>query len=133
MTATLFKFQTAVALGSLVLLWFLEGIAPFFADRTERLRHGARNLSLALINMAVLSLVFSGLTAAVTAWAARAPFGLLHWTGGSGWLTTAFALLLIDLWMYAWHRANHRIPLLWRFHRVHHSDTRMDVTTAGRF
>jgi sterol desaturase/sphingolipid hydroxylase (fatty acid hydroxylase superfamily) len=39
----------------------------------------------------------------------------------------------MDAWMYGWHRANHRIPLLWRFHRVHHSDPRLDVTTAARF
>jgi sterol desaturase/sphingolipid hydroxylase (fatty acid hydroxylase superfamily) len=35
--------------------------------------------------------------------------------------------------MYGWHRMNHRIPFLWRFHRVHHSDPAMDVTTASRF
>jgi sterol desaturase/sphingolipid hydroxylase (fatty acid hydroxylase superfamily) len=35
--------------------------------------------------------------------------------------------------MYVWHRANHVIPFLWRFHRMHHSDNRMDVTTAARF
>jgi sterol desaturase/sphingolipid hydroxylase (fatty acid hydroxylase superfamily) len=35
--------------------------------------------------------------------------------------------------MYVWHRANHRLALLWRFHRMHHSDPEMDVTTATRF
>jgi sterol desaturase/sphingolipid hydroxylase (fatty acid hydroxylase superfamily) len=35
--------------------------------------------------------------------------------------------------MYAWHRANHEVPLLWRFHRVHHTDPAMDSTTALRF
>jgi sterol desaturase/sphingolipid hydroxylase (fatty acid hydroxylase superfamily) len=35
--------------------------------------------------------------------------------------------------MYFWHRANHAIPILWRFHRMHHSDRHMDVTTATRF
>jgi len=35
--------------------------------------------------------------------------------------------------MYFWHRANHVVPVLWRFHRTHHSDNRMDVTTATRF
>ncbi|WP_296701744.1 sterol desaturase family protein, partial [Thiocapsa sp. UBA6158] len=42
-------------------------------------------------------------------------------------------LFLFDLWMYAWHRANHEVPLLWRLHRVHHTDPRMDSTTAFRF
>ena len=45
----------------------------------------------------------------------------------------AAALLLLDGWLYLWHRANHRVPLLWRFHRMHHADPAMDVTTATRF
>ena len=35
--------------------------------------------------------------------------------------------------MYLWHRANHKIPLLWRFHRMHHIDRKMDSTTGLRF
>lgn len=42
-------------------------------------------------------------------------------------------LLLLDLWTYAWHRANHEWPLLWRFHRVHHLDGFLDTTSAVRF
>jgi sterol desaturase/sphingolipid hydroxylase (fatty acid hydroxylase superfamily) len=43
------------------------------------------------------------------------------------------ALLLFDAWMYLWHRANHAVPFLWRFHRMHHSDPAVDTTTALRF
>jgi sterol desaturase/sphingolipid hydroxylase (fatty acid hydroxylase superfamily) len=43
------------------------------------------------------------------------------------------AVLVLDLWMYLWHRMNHALPFLWRFHRMHHSDPAMDVTTATRF
>jgi sterol desaturase/sphingolipid hydroxylase (fatty acid hydroxylase superfamily) len=43
------------------------------------------------------------------------------------------AFLLVDIWTYWWHRVNHIIPFLWRFHRMHHSDPEMDVTTATRF
>ena len=43
------------------------------------------------------------------------------------------ALLVLDAFTYFWHRANHRLPFLWRFHRVHHADAKMDVTTASRF
>lgn len=42
-------------------------------------------------------------------------------------------LLLLDLWIYWWHRANHELPLLWRFHEVHHRDTFLDATSALRF
>lgn len=49
------------------------------------------------------------------------------------WLSLAVDLLLLDLWTYAWHRANHEWPLLWRFHRVHHLDEFLDTTSAVRF
>ncbi len=49
------------------------------------------------------------------------------------WVGLAFDLLLLDLWVYCWHRANHRWPLLWRFHRVHHLDQFLDTTSAVRF
>ena len=49
---------------------------------------------------------------------------------GSG---LAFDLLLLDLWTYAWHRANHEWRWLWRFHRIHHLDEFLDTTSAARF
>ena len=42
-------------------------------------------------------------------------------------------LILIDFFLYWWHRANHRVPLLWRFHQVHHLDEFLDTTSALRF
>lgn len=49
------------------------------------------------------------------------------------WAALAFDLILLDLWTYAWHRANHEWSLLWRFHRVHHLDRFLDTTSAVRF
>ena len=51
----------------------------------------------------------------------------------SGWTGLAVDLLLLDLWIYWWHRANHVVPFLWRFHEVHHLDEFLDVTSAVRF
>ncbi|MES2681920.1 MAG: sterol desaturase family protein [Pseudomonadota bacterium] len=59
--------------------------------------------------------------------------GLLRWLSLPGWLSVLIGLLLLDLLIYAQHRAFHRIPLLWRIHRMHHADTDIDVTTALRF
>jgi len=42
-------------------------------------------------------------------------------------------ILLLDFWVYWWHRANHRFDFLWRFHRVHHLDETLDTSTAVRF
>jgi sterol desaturase/sphingolipid hydroxylase (fatty acid hydroxylase superfamily) len=50
-----------------------------------------------------------------------------------GWAGLILDLLILDLWTYFWHRANHEWPLLWRFHRVHHLDRFLDATSAVRF
>jgi sterol desaturase/sphingolipid hydroxylase (fatty acid hydroxylase superfamily) len=42
-------------------------------------------------------------------------------------------LLVLDFWIYWWHRANHELPILWRFHEVHHRDEFLDATSAVRF
>jgi len=49
---------------------------------------------------------------------------VVRWTVG---------VALLDLGIYGWHRMNHHLPLLWRFHRVHHADPDLDVSTAFRF
>jgi sterol desaturase/sphingolipid hydroxylase (fatty acid hydroxylase superfamily) len=42
-------------------------------------------------------------------------------------------LVLLDAWIYWWHRINHLVPFLWRFHEVHHLDEMLDTTSALRF
>jgi sterol desaturase/sphingolipid hydroxylase (fatty acid hydroxylase superfamily) len=49
------------------------------------------------------------------------------------WFRAVVVFLLFDLWMYWWHRSVHRVPFMWRFRRMHHTDPAMDATTALRF
>ena len=60
-------------------------------------------------------------------------WGLSRWIGVFGWTEFALAIVVLDLFDYLWHRANHRLPWLWRLHKAHHADTGLDVTTALRF
>ena len=101
--------------------------------RARWISHGALG-GLSLIVPALLlrsAPIFVGLGAA--AWAERAGFGLFHWLALPPWLAIAPAILMLDLAIYAQHRALHRWPLLWRLHAVHHHDHDLDVTTALRF
>ncbi|MEN8260816.1 MAG: sterol desaturase family protein [Pseudomonadota bacterium] len=50
----------------------------------------------------------------------------------SPWAKAAISFVLFDLTLYIWHKANHRFGWLWTFHRVHHSDRSMNVSTAFR-
>jgi sterol desaturase/sphingolipid hydroxylase (fatty acid hydroxylase superfamily) len=86
-----------------------------------------RNLGLWAANSLMspfLIVPISAGAAALDVWARpEAPFGL----------GLAVDIVALDLWTYAWHRANHEWKLLWRFHRVHHLDEFLDVTSAVRF
>jgi sterol desaturase/sphingolipid hydroxylase (fatty acid hydroxylase superfamily) len=131
------ELETASAFVMLAGLLLWESLMPcmsFFKDAVRsRLVHGVRNFALGLVNAACTAALLSTLWAAATAWAARTHFGVLNWLDLQGAWRWVALLLLFDCWMYGWHRAMHRIPLLWRLHRVHHSDPQMDVTTAQRF
>ncbi len=129
-------WKQALPIGTLVALLAWETAQPFFPlfrKTGERLRHGVLNLGLGALNIAVVSLVFAGLWLAVTEWSAAHRFGLLNAFDFAPWQRAALAVLLLDTWTYAWHRLNHRVPFFWRFHRWHHADRAMDVTTASRF
>lgn len=117
----------------LIVLWAAESVAPMYLERKHRLSHGLTNLGLGLLNTLAVVLPFASVMLLTTQWAQRQGFGLGHWLDPPAWLGWLIVLVLFDAWMYTWHRLNHRIPLLWRFHAVHHSDREMDATSALRF
>src|SRR5205085_8458052 len=96
-------------------------------------RHAGRCRAIALFTTVASALWLGSVTAIVAGWTEGAQYGLLNAIGDAGPIRFLLAFVLLDGWMYVWHRANHAVPLLWRFHRMHHSDDHMDVTTATRF
>jgi sterol desaturase/sphingolipid hydroxylase (fatty acid hydroxylase superfamily) len=115
----------------LAVLWTWESWHPFFGQPGGRVRHGARNLAMALTNTLVLCLAFGSLTVLAAEWTERHALGLLHLGGWPWGVRLILALVVLDGWMYLWHRANHTVPLLWRFHRMHHSDPAIASTWAS--
>jgi sterol desaturase/sphingolipid hydroxylase (fatty acid hydroxylase superfamily) len=128
-----FLARRVLPLVLLVLFWSWESLAAFFQPTNMRVKHAFRNLSVALLNSVVLGVGFTSITILTADWARKSEFGVLPAIGLAWPARFVMALVLMDGWMYVWHRANHAIPLLWRFHRMHHSDRQMDVTTATRF
>ena len=131
MTREQMPMLIAVA-GTLILLT-LEKTWPAAKGRARVTRHAGRNLSLGLLNGIVLALLAAPLLIVAAGWAEERNFGLLRLASFPSAVATILGLMLFDGWMYLWHRANHEIGFLWRFHRVHHNDPEMDVTTAMRF
>lgn len=85
------------------------------------------------LNAVILGIVCAGCACAVSRWAETSGLGLLNRVDVEAWLAFPITILGMDLVSYAWHRANHRVSLLWRFHQVHHSDSNFTTTTAVRF
>ena len=117
------------------------GLLLFLAERRWPLRRPVA----ALLARLGVNLLTAGLALAAAGWlvrpvvqrllgaAADRPFGLLGWLALPAWAEASLGFLLLDLSFYWWHRLNHRVPVLWRFHNVHHLDPDLDVTTALRF
>ena len=125
--AFLLTYTAVVVLGALALLLVLERLVPV-AKVVGGVRRVAKNLSLAGVNA-----VFSW--AVVVPLSALAASHALGWRPDwwSGWTGLLLDLLLLDCWIYWWHRANHEWPFLWRFHEVHHLDEFLDASSALRF
>ena len=112
-----------VVAAALAALFVLERIFPHVRARWDMTRL-ARNASIAFINF----LLGPFIVLPLSAFAATHGFGLRP-----TWWNMVLDLLLLDVWIYAWHRLNHVLPILWRFHEVHHLDETLDTTTALRF
>lgn len=121
-----------VAAVLLAMLWTAESVAPMFVGRERRFAHNAANLALAAIN-GVIAAAFAFAILGVTEWARTREFGLLNVWPLPAWAHWLGAILSFDCWQYWWHRINHRVAFLWRFHAVHHSDADMDASSGVRF
>jgi sterol desaturase/sphingolipid hydroxylase (fatty acid hydroxylase superfamily)/rhodanese-related sulfurtransferase len=127
-----------ISLGAALLLFLLvwESLAPayrWFSDARRRFSHGWRNYLLGFINVILAGLFFVQLWIFASKWADARNFGLLNAVTLPAWLRILIAVVVLDAWTYGWHWLNHRISFLWRFHRTHHTETQMDVTSAVRF
>jgi sterol desaturase/sphingolipid hydroxylase (fatty acid hydroxylase superfamily) len=123
------SYGTTITSG--VLLWILEGLNPFFSPEKRRAPHAKLNMSMAALNLMIL-LPSGILMAFMLEWSKKALPGI-GMLALPPVLEAIVIILLIDLWMYVWHRLNHETAFLWRFHSIHHSDASLDVTTSWRF
>ncbi len=123
-------------------LLYWSGMAIFFLlelrfsyrpPTVSKLRRWLTNIPLSLMNGTIYYLLFADLLSQALQESSLNASGLLHGIYMPEPLRIILGILLLDLSIYLWHLANHEVPILWRFHRVHHSDMNMDVSTANRF
>lgn len=122
----------AVFFAAIALFALLETVIAMRETGAARLRRWPVNWALTALNIALLgALPVSALLAAD--WARDRGFGILDGIGTGPTAGIAITILVLSFQSWAVHNLMHRIPLLWRFHRVHHTDLYMDVSTTVRF
>lgn len=114
-------------------LMIAEAFLPLRKQRHPWVKRVPVNLVMSGIAAAVGTFVTRAVALAVSLWCAGHSFGLLQWIAIPPAVEFVAGFLLMDLTFYYWHLANHAVPLMWRFHNVHHLDLDMDVSTAFRF
>jgi len=114
-------------------LFTIEHFAPYFKNRQHHLPHSLRNLTLAGINAVISTIFFVIAIKHVCDWTWDNQLGVLNQFDLPALYIFVLAIILIDLWQYIWHRLNHQVAFLWRFHQVHHADKDMDASTGLRF
>lgn len=116
-----------------VLLLFWEQLNPLRKKTRPLLHRLFVNLILTGTVFLVGGLVVRNARLGVSESILQRGFGLIFLIPLPKWCHIPMGFLLLDLTFYYWHCANHRIPLLWRFHNVHHIDPDLDVSTSFRF
>jgi sterol desaturase/sphingolipid hydroxylase (fatty acid hydroxylase superfamily) len=119
----------AAILTAMAFLSLVEVAVPLRrqADRT----HVGPNLALTFITFGTNVFFNAGVLLAIV-WLEPRGFGILRWMHLPAWAASVLAVIVLDFSFYAAHVAMHRVPALWRFHRIHHCDPVIDVTTTIR-
>ena len=113
------------------LLWSLESIVPLYRYQNSRVRHALPNVALTLI-LVLTNLALSFSSAYLADFTVRHGVGLFPFFGISMWIQAVFGVVALDLFAYFAHVLLHKSWLGWQFHRVHHSENAVDVTTTFR-
>ena len=121
-----------LAVGLLFLVTYLA--EHLFPQRKKLVKtnHDLKNIMIGLVNL-LFSFVTGYYLQKLMQYALVKHIGLIPFTKIPILLSVMLQILCIDLFIYWWHRINHKIPLFWKFHKFHHEDDSMNTTTAVRF
>jgi len=120
-----------ILIGLMVLFYSLEQLLTTQFNFTKRPQHLFQN-SLFYVAFFLGNLLWSSVTVFSIEWLNNQQVGLFYLVHLPLWLKLLLGVAMFDLVSYWFHRLAHVVPLLWRFHRVHHSDTTMDASTNFR-
>ena len=121
-----------ILMGGMIFFWILEGYYTLFSFSFKRYKHAGVNLVF-LATTLLLNLIFGFTTVKICDWVMKQHIGLLNWLSLPLWPRLILSLFFMDFFgQYAPHYAMHKYKWMWKFHMIHHSDTKVDVTTGTR-
>ena len=126
-------YGTAILVVFFVILFILESKFQLRKRVQNRWKRTIINFSVSLPSFALLRLVFIPFMVWLAYKNEQWQFGLNYLYVAPAWLKAVIAFLLLDYCNYLWHIVLHKMPLMWRFHLVHHTDLDLDITTSFRF
>ena len=134
------EHESVIRLSAFLGLFFIFAVAEALLPRKvrvqSRVQRWSTNWILGFLNtgtLQLLGLVLPLLAVGAALDAAANGWGFLNHRDWPLWLEFLLAVLFFDFAIWAQHLISHKIPFLWRFHRMHHADRDFDVTTAIRF
>ncbi len=135
--AFVMQYEPAIRLGFFIGIFLLMAIWELAAPRrvltVSKIVRWSNNIGLVFINSVVLRLLFPAGAIGIAAFSAENGWGLLNYYSLPTVLAIVVAVVVLDFVIYLQHVLVHAIPVLWRFHRVHHADLDFDLTTGARF
>lgn len=125
--------RLSIFLGVLILMGALEAAFPARDRVQRRTARWTTNLGLVIIDTLAIRLLFPVIAVGAALWAQTQGWGLLNVVSLPDWLAVLIAIIILDMMIYWQHVAFHRIPALWRLHKVHHADRDLDASSGLRF
>ncbi len=129
----LLSFRAYIVAAVFGICVFMEHRYPLRSPIQAWLPRLLHNIALGFSGSFLLRLSLYPLVAILATHVEQQRWGILPLLPLSPLLSSLLALLLLDYTLYLWHMLCHRVPLLWRFHKVHHFDLDLDTSTALRF
>lgn len=125
--------RSIILVGGLTLFWLLEGAVPLFRFKYNKWKHALPNIFFTLTTI-IINFALAFLLVKSADWVVANDFGIINWLPEMPfWLYVVLGLLLMDfIGAYLAHFVEHKVNVLWMVHLVHHTDHKVDTTTANR-
>ena len=125
--------RMALLVGGLLFFWIIEGAIPLFrlSYRKSKFRHALVNFGFTVMHL-IIHTALAIFIVMLSDWCRSNDWGLVYWFNANVWGPIIVGVLALDFSSWLVHWVMHKNAYLWRYHLIHHSDNKVDVTTGLR-